>query len=521
MQRKKTHSLLVFFLLFLGTAHHAYALTPLYGTEWEFTNDYVYSDPDDTLEGGFTNPASERAVEMRDLMVSEMRRRCPDCKFKKHINAYGFTDMKVTFPSMDNWYVIVSTDPACIEVQTKPLTLAEFRRHGPRIQRLVFDAATAVGLKVKYDGSAAHIHIGIAETFGENLKFFRNFVVDFMNHPELASGVLANDHANAPPLAALKAKQKAAFDRVIRQVDRGEITTIDEFKDALNEKVYTETVEDWGPAEKYQALNVNHEMTAEVRSIDMPENVPAFIGTLELLEARLTHVEKMTDAIAYDSKPPAEFDDIELAKRFVSYLEEMDASVEKFTKLFRVRLPKPRRLKQEIGKEAEEFSPSQAKQEVLEASPAEESPDLAKQKKAYSLLAQLLNNARVPSMRTWVRSWFTGADAREDALKASIDTNAGMIAKIMARHRKASGPVLDVIIRRLEKLVAIKHTSENARERSKYLATIAYKLVRLREMTLAEIPFYRDEDLSQVRPTEIQCSLLFNNFQTTHLKTSL
>ncbi|MGE3972917.1 MAG: hypothetical protein AB7F59_00170 [Bdellovibrionales bacterium] len=234
---------------------------------------------------------------------------------------------------------MINLDPATIEVQTKPTTLEDLKKIAPVLQELIFDAARAVHLQPYYE-AAGHIHLSVKGVFHGDAVLFRNFLVDFVNHSELATGVLEYDHMNAPPLSALTQKQQEAFRQIIKDFDRTQKMSIHELASRIQKEVFTESPSGWTPAAKYQAfslariLNPNlteEEWTLEIRSIRGSLSMFDTILTLELFHRRIAYLQKKGGLVTLRKRLlSAELSERSAEYYFRQYVSEMRASWDKF-----------------------------------------------------------------------------------------------------------------------------------------------------------------------------------------------
>lgn len=128
--------------------------------------------------------SSELKVEWQDS-VGEMKRK----------------GLKLTYPSGD--YIVFSSDPQTIEVTMNPQTSGELIAKTDFYDQEIYELAKSVGLRppVK-DGfwNGGHIHIDLDQAFGGDPQKFKNFIIDFWSHGELARGILVDDPFNAGPI---------------------------------------------------------------------------------------------------------------------------------------------------------------------------------------------------------------------------------------------------------------------------------------------------------------------------------
>src|SRR5687768_17300305 len=182
----------IFLVAFLGHALVASAKEhePLIGAELEFTNREI--------EKGSRSPNivnSPIATAYKNRFKKLVMAMCEGCVAEHRKDAYGVPIWRIVFP--DKWWFEITTDPATLEIKTKPSTARRLQRVERRMQRYIFDVAHELGTVGRYEeNSAGHLHIGVRSAFGTDTKLFRNFVVDYANHPGLAAGALYKDYYN-------------------------------------------------------------------------------------------------------------------------------------------------------------------------------------------------------------------------------------------------------------------------------------------------------------------------------------
>lgn len=266
----------------------AYAWPPTFGAEFIFTNDEIREA--DQRHDGF--PKIRLRKELAEKIVTLCAQRT---SFADHCNVIndGFT-VRVAY-SNGFWFEI-TTDEQVLEVQTKPSTFDEFHALRERLQRDLFDVAHQVGLQPDIFASGGHIHIGIKEAFGNDGRLLRNFFVDFANHPEIADGVLDLNYLNAPPLSAHSERVRDNLRKVLEEFDSSNDQSITNFARLINKKVYTEAIAPrvFVMPDKYQALNLRHKETIEIRSIRAQLDMDEFLKELKLFESRIAYVKKLT-----------------------------------------------------------------------------------------------------------------------------------------------------------------------------------------------------------------------------------
>lgn len=310
------------------------------GPEWEVSNRNVYrGDKSVPLLAALKHVANPFNVKAQQRMAKSIRIRCPDCNFEDVVNKFGMPAIKVTFPHLENYWVILDIDPATVEIQGKPLTIAGYKKFKDDIQYLVFDSARAAKLTPRWDLSGAgHIHLDMKSTFQGDRMLFRNFVVDYMNNPQLASGILDFDHVNAPPLRAMTGKQIEAMNKILADFDNSSMS-IEVFAQRIVNEVQNFHPSDWMPSAKYQALNFlriinpdtpEHERTLEIRALRAQRNMDEFILVLELFQSRIDFLAKSKKPIALNMPVMERLTPAQSEIRFKAYVTSSGQDWDKF-----------------------------------------------------------------------------------------------------------------------------------------------------------------------------------------------
>jgi hypothetical protein len=313
------------------------------GPEWEVTNGNVHRGDQDMAPGeSLVAVASNLNIKAQARMGRILKNRCRTCIFEAVPSKLGLTALKVTFPELNNYWVVLNVDPGTVEIQGKPLTIDEYKSFKDSIQYYVFDTAKSAKLTPRWDlASAGHIHLDIASTFNKDRILFRNFIVDYFNNPQLASGILENDHGNAPPLRALTGKQIEAMQRILADFDNSQMT-IQEFAQRIINEVQDYNPRGWTPTAKFQALNLlrivdpnlpEHERTLEIRALRAQRNMEEYILTLELFQTRLDFLEKQKGPIPFNMPTMERMTPAQSEIRYRAYVETAGGSWDKFKAL--------------------------------------------------------------------------------------------------------------------------------------------------------------------------------------------
>lgn len=122
------------------------------------------------------------------------------------------------YSSPDGWDFKVKRDGSEIEVNMSPLTNIELAKHQANIQDAIFTSAAAVGLYPSLFQGGGHINIG-RNIFEQDALLFRNFFVDFLNHSELAMGIMNYDVNNALPLSLMHPNRLQKIKDIVANFD--------------------------------------------------------------------------------------------------------------------------------------------------------------------------------------------------------------------------------------------------------------------------------------------------------------
>jgi hypothetical protein len=342
----KTKSLFLFLSLAMSLAASPVWAQATFGAEFNFTNNTIRYSKSDGLT--VNSPESELA---RDKMMEQVKKVCGDCKIKILENDYGVSIYHVSYP--DGWYFDIATDPAVVEVQTKPSNMKTIQKNQDRIQKHIFDVAQNVGLLPANEvfgdfWAGSHIHVGALSALGKGadaVKLLKNFMVDFSNHSELAMGVFSSDITNAPPLGMLPQQELANFQSIIADVESGKIRSINTFSERVRNEVYDVVVSgrDISPTTKYQAFNVNRignrhfdkkAQTFELRAMRGQNSAEDFLILTRLIEARLNFIDARGTPVEINLN--IQMTPAQQAENFYNYVTESSldfAPYEKFLNL--------------------------------------------------------------------------------------------------------------------------------------------------------------------------------------------
>jgi len=328
------------FSIFIFFGSFAQAQQILAGPEWEVTNGVIYrGDLFLTPEEATLMTITEPNGNGRDRLTNLIWSRCKTCVFEKLENRFGVDIYKVTFPELDGWWAIINVDPGTVEIQAKPLTVDQWRAYADKIQYYIFDSAQAMQMKVNWTlRSAGHIHFGIKATFGDNRLLFRNFVTAYLNHPELAQGVMEYDIGNAPPL--FSNQQVDAIATLLADFDKSSMT-IEGFAQRMIDDVQIDNPAGWDPYAKYQALSFLRiidpdvpadQKTIEVRALRGQRNMTEFVLVLDFFQTWMNHLATVKTPIALDV-PLETFTADAAEARFKALVKEIGGDWNRFKKI--------------------------------------------------------------------------------------------------------------------------------------------------------------------------------------------
>jgi hypothetical protein len=318
-------------LALLGLTSRALAARPepLFSGEIEFTN--LAINKGQGRDTGTVN--MDTTVEYKNRFKKVVMSKCPECEAQRiRDDKYGIPIWRIVFP--DGWWFEITTDPATIEIKTKPSTVRQLRALVSRIQTYIFDSAHAIGTIGRYEeNSAAQIHLGVRSAFGEDTMRFRNFLIDDANHPSIFSGVLFQDFYNAPPLTAQGPGTLRRLDKVLAPEAIAGRSIEDVAKD-VREKVH-DLVRDrsWGEPQKSESVSLvrvdpkrydPNAWTAELRALPAHDYAESFVRVVELFDGRIAYLDEKfgSNPIRLAPSQPTKANRQEKVDEFFSYVVE-------------------------------------------------------------------------------------------------------------------------------------------------------------------------------------------------------
>ena len=278
-----------------------------YGAELTFTNPRIL-EAQRALSSGTVN--SEMSEDFQKQLIDRILHNCDECKLQRKVDKYGLEYGRIVYP--DGWYFNVTLDPAVVEVTAKPIPDSKLAEYTKRLDRDLYASAQEIGLRPSRNTGGGHIHFGADAFFEGNPDYFRDFMVDMYNHSEIGSGILADDHYNSPPIKAHPAPNRNGFIEVINKYDQNPEGGIVGLGLEIREKAYNYQKANWGPTEKYQAINIERmvvegfdasEETVEIRCIRPQQSAEQFGLIANLFKKRMNYLKRLRD-----SGTPVQFD---------------------------------------------------------------------------------------------------------------------------------------------------------------------------------------------------------------------
>lgn len=321
MSKFRQFILLTGFFLFSATS---YAQTIDFGAEFVFTNDKMIAQTHSP-----TQIVTEEGLQKFRQWVEKVKQHCQNgggCETKKG-TVKGNESLQITF--QDGFWIEISPDPSVLEVTMRKGNLADYESQKDRIEALVFGMARELGLYVHDRIGGGHITVDLETAFRGDAKLFRNFLVDYANHPELAWGVLGNHLGNAPPISALSRESKEAFYNVIREFDR-KPTDIQTLANTINKRVYTSNPNDWQTYQHYQAVRLDQKGRMELRGFAPQKSIEAFELLISLIEKRIVFLAKQNHPVELQLAKSEKMSPAERMGRAQSYFQEMGLDIEDY-----------------------------------------------------------------------------------------------------------------------------------------------------------------------------------------------
>jgi len=317
-----------------------WAWPPTFGTELNFSNNDLtrnfnirYRKHGNTRLGQ-TPDKGEHAwvVKLADAIYENCK---PECEKTARTGKFRFEEYRFTFK--DGRSFNISVDPSVVEVQIDPATAKEIAERVEFLNKNLFEPAKKMELMLS-PADSAHLNIGIMSAFKNDPAGFLRFFTDHANMPELSSGILGSDFANAPPLHHLKEAQQQALVDIVTEFNLGQHQHVDDLAFQIQKRVYTETTVFDGGADHYQAVGMKYvnqngiggaDQPFEFRAVRNPKNAEDYALVTEFFEKWMTHVKKNKRPISYRIGKRRDFTNADLVTRFALLAEDIGMPWEK------------------------------------------------------------------------------------------------------------------------------------------------------------------------------------------------
>ena len=264
---------------------------------------------------------------------------CTSVKLPPKPDKFNPPEYKITYP--DGWWFIVSLDPGCVEIQTKPATLSQLKAQQARMENAIFKTGKKIGLSARPPEGNGHMNIGVATGFDNDPSKLMRFIADWENHPELSLGVLGDAAYNAPAMSLRTRKERRALLNLVNEVNSGQIKTTSELAKRIQNEAYLKHPlsrhPDWNYTEHYTGASVASiahgpldQARLELRSIYAQRSFADFILLGELLQGRIDYLERTHAPITYLERSGRSFTPQEKVNSFYKYVVEAGLPWEKF-----------------------------------------------------------------------------------------------------------------------------------------------------------------------------------------------
>lgn len=305
--------------LYFGMVPVAHSAEILFGSEFTFSNQEMLLDPGtyydpnrDTMIARESDTVKKHMTQLMMHMTQHLVEGQPmGAKFDV-INE-GFNLKKFISPT--GWWVRVEKDRGVIETNLKPMTLEDWERFAGDIQDALFVSAHNNGLfPMDYLGGG---HISISLYAFEDEKHFRNFLVDYLNHAELALGVMNYDTNNALSYLQTTSSFQKNVQLWIKDVDAGKyqgdlFEAARAFARLQNDGSIDEYFLAWGHAlsrTKEFSFNLkslvnldppSHRL--EIRAVRPQKTVEMFVRQIRLFKKRIDYLKQVKHPIAFQPR---------------------------------------------------------------------------------------------------------------------------------------------------------------------------------------------------------------------------
>lgn len=214
-------------------------------------------------------------------------------RFKYAMNTEG----REVLTSPNGWWLSWHRDSDCVEVQTKPMTIEQFKHYKDDLQDAIFVTAANAGYFPALWQGGGHINIDITN-FQNDPLLFRNFIVDLLNHNELFMGVLEfNIHRAGRPH-----EFESNIQRAVDMIDlamRNKTVTFEKVREEFA-KVLT--------GNSFSLQKIKEERRIEIRAVRPQTSMDTWIRQIELFEGRIQYLSTIREPIPYQPRVPWNYD---------------------------------------------------------------------------------------------------------------------------------------------------------------------------------------------------------------------
>lgn len=206
------------------------------------------------------------------------------------------------FESPEGWGFTVTSDPGVLEIKMPPKTNLFYSAHSANMQDAIFQSAHRVGLYPALFQGGGHVNIG-KNIFEHDVLLFRNFLVDLINHSELALGIMNYDLKNAAPILMLDTETLKRLRVAIDDFDRQYSQKIEEQKsqlDFLAKRVHGllyhsryrhDMLSERGKHTAFSLIEFSTRF--EIRSVRPQANFDVFVRQTRLFRNRLNYLKQI------------------------------------------------------------------------------------------------------------------------------------------------------------------------------------------------------------------------------------
>ncbi len=277
-----------------------------FGTELTFTTPDVIR----MLNG---RARSDLVEKLQAKYVEALRRRLDgrNVQIVQGKDKNNHRSFRVTYP--DGYFYDVTMDGAVLEVVLDRSTVANLESRADELQKDIFETMALAGMKPHESRGGGHIHIGLKSMFNNDAVAYRNFIVDYLNHPELATMILRDSSASeSRHYGSMPGELRKAAAEAIAQFDlslkTGTPWTMKDLAAELQNKVTNVLAYDMQIARNHRVFAINldpifttepEDRTVEIRAIRPARDMKSQILIMRLFEARNAYLKKKGGLVPY------------------------------------------------------------------------------------------------------------------------------------------------------------------------------------------------------------------------------